>query len=131
MLPPSWKSELQRTVHEVNNEANAQNVRIGADISSGLASIRQQLEITNARQASGERRQRFFDILTNALLLATVLFTGLSWWVFSDQLTEMRQVYKPIKEQADAARETMIASTRAWLAPRDALFTKELGLEQP
>jgi hypothetical protein len=43
----------------------------------------------------------------------------------------MRQVYKPIKEQADAARETMIASTRAWLAPRDALFTKELGLEQP
>jgi hypothetical protein len=132
MLPPSWKSELEKLVLEENNrEEQSKQTTQDADITAGLVAIKQQLETANEQQASAESRQKRFDIFTALFVFATALFTGLSWWVFSGQLTEMKQVYKPIKEQADITRDAMIASSRAWLAPRNAFFIKELGLNQP
>jgi hypothetical protein len=111
MLPPSWKSEIEEIVQEANHQSKQSNQ--GADTTAGLMAIKEQFKTANEQQASAERRQKRFDNFTALFVFATALFTGLSWWVFSGQLTEMKQVYKPIRQQADITRDAMIASSRA------------------
>lgn len=142
MLPSSWKSEIQKTVEETTNssdaERKARETEQSAAIASQLAALVNQLKGEEERVEQPKQIKKWTDAITLGFVFLTVIFTGLSWCafrdqlgVFKEQLGEMQRVYGPIKEQADAAKGAMIATSRAWLAPRVATFAKELGLHQP
>ena len=130
MLPPSWKSEVQKTVEEAANATGerqkADNEKYSAEIASAIKSF---IDAFNAQSNKPERKdkiKRFLDIATVVLLFGTAVFTGLGWLVFREQLGEMQKVYTPIKNSADAAKnaaaaaeKSFVAGTRAWLMPRD------------
>ena len=62
-----------------------------------------------------EQNKQFRDWVTIAALVGAGIFAAMQW-------VEMSAVYKPISDQAGAAHDTMIASSRAWVGPIDALI---------
>jgi hypothetical protein len=135
MLPPSWKSESEETAKEAINADTEQRQPQQNNAASNIsAAIKTLSDAQNTQTAHEDWHQKInvsLSGITILLVFLTAIFTGLSWCAFRDQLSEMKRVYGPIKEQADAARDAMIATSRAWLAPRVATFAKELSLHQP
>jgi hypothetical protein len=97
--------------------------------------------IAQGGQSSRDEEKREDDLkqtrewLTIALLIATVVLLG---W----QIDEMRAVYGPIKDQAEAAKasataalaqsrnseKALIQTQRAWVGPRNATLTTEIAI---
>lgn len=89
MLPPSWKGEIEKATKEATNTERPDLVK------------------------------RTIDIATVVLLIGTVIFTGLSWCVFRDQLR--------VAQSSDATfKDTLVAANRAWLAPTHVDFFKPI-----
>jgi hypothetical protein len=145
MLPPSWKSEVQKAVDEKIDADRGQRQAQQNDASTKIAAaIKALSDAQNTQTEHDDRNEKTnvkLAILTIFLVFLTVVFTGASWWVFSGQLTEMKSAGEQTKQlietnaklveaatkQAEAAtenakisRDSYIASQRAWVGPRNA-----------
>src|SRR5690348_16065585 len=107
MLPPSWKSEVQKAVEEAattdKNQREAQQNEAGTKIAAAINALRDAQAAQTTSEDANEKKSQAINKATLFLVAFTVLFTGLSWLAFRDQLTEMRNAYGPIKQSADAA----------------------------
>src|ERR1700730_1997228 len=132
MLPPSWKSEVQKAVEEAANrdahKREASEAEKSAAITSQLSALVDQLEGQEEREKRPKQIKIWTDFITLILVALTAVFTGLAWWVFRGQLhvfegqfTEMQKVYGPIKESADAATSAADTAKNA-LIQRDRAF---------
>jgi hypothetical protein len=99
MVPPSWKTEIEETVekaaHSSAERQRAENEQYSTEVS---AAIKSPADAYNAQHNKPERKdhtKRFIDVGSFFLLVGTVVFTGLSWWVFRDQLKEMQSSCRP------------------------------------
>jgi hypothetical protein len=119
MLPPSWKEEVQKAAEQAANADREQRqARINDAAANISAAIKTLSDAQNAQTGHEDRNQKInvrLNALTIFLVFLTVIFTGMSWWAFRDQLTEMRKVYDPISASANAAKDSLIASQRAWV----------------
>jgi hypothetical protein len=145
MLPPSWKSEVQKTVEDAANtdreKREVQNNDAAAKISAAIDTLSNAQQTQTSHEDRNEKINVGLAILTIFLVFLTVLFTGLSWLTFRDQLKEMKasseQTNKIIDanvklvdaatkqaeaatENAKIARDNFVASERAWVGPRNA-----------
>src|ERR1700688_288715 len=109
MLPPSWKSEVQKAVEEATaadrDQRKAEQNEASANFAAAINSLRDTQTAQTNSEDSNEKKNQAINKATLVLVAFTVLFTGLSWSAFRNQLTEMQKVYGPIKESADAARD--------------------------
>ena len=144
MLPPSWKSEVQKAIEEkidANREQRqAEQSEAGAKIASAIKALSDAQNTQTAHDDRNEKINVWLAVITIFLVFLTVVFTGASWWVFSGQLNEMRtaadQTNKIIEantklvdaatkqaaaaaENAQVARNSYVASQRAWVGPRN------------
>src|SRR5580693_1979766 len=145
MLPPSWKSEVQKAVEETANAdreyREAQNNDAAAKVAAAIETLSDAQETQTDHEDRNEKINVGLAILTIFLVFLTVIFTGLSWLTFRDQLKEMKasaeQTNKIIDansklvdastkqaeaaaENAKIARDSYVASQRAWVGPRNA-----------
>ncbi len=145
MLPPSWKSEVQKTVEEAANadrkNREAQNDDAAAKITAAIEALSNAQQTQTSHEDRNEKINVALAVLTIFLVFLTVVFTGLSWLTFRDQLNEMkvsaRQTNKIIDanaklvdaatkqaeaatENAKIAQDNFVASERAWVGPRNA-----------
>lgn len=116
MLPPSWKTEVQKTIEESasaeRDQRKAEQNEASANIAAAINALRDaQAAQTNSEDAN-EKKNQAINKATLALVAFTVLFTGLSWLAFREQLKEMRKVYDPIKQSADAAKAAAEAANK-------------------
>jgi len=145
MLPPLWKSEIQKAIEETTNadrehwEAQANDA--AAKITSAIKTLSYAQETQTSHEDRNEKINVALAVLTIFLVFLTVVFTGLSWLTFRDQLNEMKsssiQTNKIIDanaklvdaatkqaeaatENARIARDNYVASERAWVGPRNA-----------
>ncbi|HMG77814.1 MAG TPA: hypothetical protein VK591_03970 [Xanthobacteraceae bacterium] len=144
MLPPLWKSEIQKAIEETANadheKREAQNNDAAAKITAAIDALSNAQQTQTSHEDINEKINVGLAILTIFLVFLTVIFTGLSWLTFRDQLTEMKasaeQTNKIIDanaklvdaatKQAEAAtdnakiaRDNFVASERAWVGPRN------------
>jgi hypothetical protein len=106
----SWEREsenaMQDEMHEAVNEGETAERNCCAQIVAALKSIKDQLESQDNRQQSTERRKNWMAGLTLAFLMATTLFTGLSW-------NEFVKAYVPAEKSATAAASSASTAERA------------------
>lgn len=116
MLPPSWKSEVQKAIEETANASSERQKAEGEKNSAEIAAaIKRFVHAYDAQHDKPERKdkvKRLLDVTTVILLFGTAIFTGLGWLAFRSQLAEMRKVYDPIVKSANAARDAADASGR-------------------
>jgi hypothetical protein len=122
-LPPSWKGDVDKTINEaIARYADAQDRadEQSREIATRIEALTDELKRYNAKQEGEEPRKRTRENWTIAGLIATAVFTFalaiFSLW----QVLESRRAYEPIKESADAAkqsaevsRNTLILAQRA------------------
>ena len=144
MLPPSWKSEVQKAIEEKidanRDQRQAEQSEASAKIASAIKALGDAQNTQTAHDDRNEKINVWLAAITIFLVFLTVVFTGASWWVFSGQLNEMRtaadQTNKIIEantklvdaatkqaaaaaENAQVARNSYVASQRAWVGPRN------------
>jgi hypothetical protein len=144
MLPPSWKSDVQKAVEEKIGadrvQRQAQQSEASAKIAAAIEALSDAQNTQTAHDDRNEKINVWLAVITIFLVFLTVVFTGASWWVFSGQLNEMRtaadQTNKIIEantklvdaatkqaaaaaENAQIARDNFVASQRAWVGPRN------------
>ena len=145
MLPSSWKTEVKEAIEEAANadreKRQAQNNDAATKITAAIDALGNAQQTQTSHEDRNEKINVGLAILTIFLVFLTVVFTGLSWLTFRDQLKEMKasaeQTNKIIAanaklvdaatKQAEAAidnakiaRENFVASERAWVGPRNA-----------
>jgi hypothetical protein len=131
MLPTSWKANVQEAVDEKisadKNERITEQRHASAEIAAAINSLRQAQETQTSREDANEKTNQTINKITLGLVAATVLFTGLSWWAFHEQISEIKKVYGPIKDQADAAKQSaQTASDALTKAQRSFVFEKDI-----
>jgi hypothetical protein len=156
MLPPSWKSEVQKTVEETANadreNREAQNNDAAAKIAAAIDTLSNAQQTQTSHEDRNEKINVGMAILTIFLVFLTVVFTGLSWLAFREQLAEMKKVYGPVSDQADAAKKAaeatvkaadaatkqsensdkaLIESQRAWVGPTNAKVDGAIEIGKP
>jgi hypothetical protein len=112
MMPPLWKTELQKTVEETvradrENRKTQQN-DAAAKIAGSLEAISNAQDRQTTHQDSSSKKNLALNIVTIGLVFLTVYFTYKSWRTFKAQLTEMHT-------QTVTAANTLIATERPWL----------------
>jgi hypothetical protein len=116
MLPDSWKREIKESIEEATaaerNQRKTEQNEAGASIAAAIHTLRDAQTTQTDREDSNEKKNQAINKATLALVAFTVLFTGLSWWAFREQLEEMQKVYTPIKESADAAKAASEAALK-------------------
>ncbi len=116
-LPPSWKSEVQKAVEETTaaerNKWKAEQDKASTTIAAAIDALRDAQAAQTNSEDGNEKKNQAINKATLVLVAFTVLFTGLSWWAFRSQLDEMKKVYGPVSEQADAAKKAADATVRA------------------
>jgi len=114
MLPPSWKSEVQKSVEEHANADREQRQTEQSDastkIAAAISSLRDAQNTQTTHEDANQKTSVWLNSITIFLVFLTVIFTGLSWCAFHDQLTEMRKVYDPVVKSANAARDAADAA---------------------
>ena len=136
MMPSSWKTEIEETVekaaHSSSERQRVQDEKNSADISAAIKSL---TDAYNAQRDKPERKdqiKRFLDVANFFLLVGTVVFTGLSWWVFRDQLVEMKRAYGPVKDSAAAAKKSADVAESALLnLERPYIFVEDAKVIRP
>jgi len=129
MLPPSWKAETQKAVeeiiscHESKREANQDNA--ATKITASIDALRDAQNCQTSHQDSGDKKNRTLSLVTVALLFVTVFFTYKTWSAISDQVVEMRKVYDPIKQSADAAKAAATAAQKSADLAEEALTRRD------
>lgn len=136
MLPPSWKSDIQKAIAKTTNASserqNAQREQNATAIAKEIKCLVQAYNTQHNKPERRDRLKRLLDVGTFLLVLGTTIFTGLAWWafkgqlhVFQEQLTEMQNAYTPIKQSADAAQKaaevaekTLVGTQRAFVFVR-------------
>jgi hypothetical protein len=120
MLPPSWKGEVQKAVEETiktdADQRQTQQDNNAANITAALKAISDAQDRQTSHEDGSDKKNLALNVVTIILLFVTVFFTYKTWKTFEGQLEEMRKVYKPIEDQAKVAQETLIASSRGWIA---------------
>ena len=135
MLPPSWKGEVQKAVEETiktdADQRQTQQDNNAANITAALKAISDAQDRQTSHEDGSDKKNLALNVVTIILLFVTVFFTYKTWKTFEGQLEEMRKVYKPIEDQAKVAQETLIASSRGWIAPRAAQIAGRLEKGRP
>lgn len=149
MLPPSWKAEAQKAVEEAANtdreQRNAEQSDAASQIAAAINALRDAQQTQTSHEDTNEKINVGLAIVTIVLVFLTVIFTGLSWCAFRDQLHEMQaagrqtqQITEATTEQARAAtenakttRDAYVASQRAWVGPTTAKINGDFALGKP
>ena len=131
MLPPSWKSEVEKSIEEEANRSAAKressNAEQSAAIARQLTALIDQLKGEEDREKRPKQIKIWTDAITLFLVAATAVFTGLAWLVFKEQLGEMQRAYGPISEQAVAATSAAkTASDALTKAQRPFVYQKSI-----
>jgi hypothetical protein len=99
MLPPSWKGEVQKAVEEATaaegNQRKAEQDEAGANIAAAINSLKDAQTAQTNSEDSNEKKNQGINKATLVLVAFTVLFTGLSWYVFKRQLTVTQADQRP------------------------------------
>ncbi len=97
MLPPSWKSEVQKAVEETANadrqQREAQQNNASADITAAIIALRDAQHAQTSSEDANEQKNRPINKITLTFVFLTAIFTGLSWLAFRAQLGEMIRAY--------------------------------------
>ena len=134
MLPENWKKEIVEAVNEAdtrNAERHETQVARQNAIAAPLDSFADQFRRYASKQHKTEQtkgRRELAGIIGVYLSAFLVFITAL---IFYCQLRVFESTDKATRDSAAAARATLIASSRAWLAPRSASFTPIPKLHQP
>jgi hypothetical protein len=119
MLPPSWKGEIEKTVEETTHtnseQRKAQQDNAVATIAAAIKALRDAQEAQTSHEDRNDKKNRRINVTTLILVFLTLIFTGLSWWTFHEQVNEMKLAYGPIKQTADATKAALVAGQRAWV----------------
>jgi hypothetical protein len=114
MLPPLWKNEIEKTIEERANTDREQRETAQNDAAAKVAAAIKTLSDAQDAQTTSEdrndKKNRAINITTLGLVFLTVIFTGLSWLAFRDQLRVFERTDKTL-------HETMVAADRAWIIP--------------
>jgi hypothetical protein len=114
MLPPSRKGKAKKTVEEATNadskQWQAQQNSAATSIFDAIIALRDAQQAQTCHEDRNDKKNRALSVVTIGLVFLTVIFTGLSWCAFRDQLEEMQRAYGPIKESADAAKKAAEAA---------------------
>jgi len=99
VLPPSWKTEIEKTVEEKTDaHGEREEAQREKDSTSIAREIKALVDACNTQADKPKRTdkvKRRLDVATVVLIFFTALFTGLAWWVFKGQLDEMRTDQRP------------------------------------
>jgi hypothetical protein len=99
VLPPSWKSEIQKAVEETANAGREQRKAEKDNESSKIVLAIEALSDAQKTQTAHEDRNdgksHRLNLIMIFLVFGTVVFTGLSWWVFNGQLDEAKADRRP------------------------------------
>lgn len=146
MLPPSWKGEVQEAVEEATNtdseQRKARQSNAAAKIAASIDALRYAQEIQTSHEDQNENINIGLAVTTIFLVFLTVIFTGLSWCAFREQLHEMqasgeqtKKIIEAANQQAAAAnesakttRDAYVASQRAWVGPSNAKIDGEIAI---
>jgi len=144
MLPPAWKGEIQKTIEDETAADRDERDSAATKIAVAVGNLSDAQNAQTRSEDSNETKDRWISIATLIFVILTVLFTGLSWWTFRDQLIEMHSAAEQTNKIIDAnaklvdaatkqaeaatentkiARANFVASERAWLGPRNAKST--------
>jgi hypothetical protein len=141
MLPPSWKDEIKKSVEETTNaeaeDRRAQEGGNAAKIAAAIIALRDAQNTRTEHLEAGDRKKRAIDLITIAVVSLTLIFTGLSWIAFYEQVHEMKLAYGPIKESAEAATKsanvaesTLVATNRPWISVEKIDITAPLEITE-
>jgi len=126
MLPPSWKSDIQKSIEEEKHadaeKREAQQNNTAAKIAAAIKTISDAQSTQTTHEDSNQKVNVTLNGITIFLVLLTVIFTGGSWYVFHQQLTEMQKVYVPIEQSADAAARAADAAVKSADVARQTLI---------
>jgi hypothetical protein len=116
VLPENWKKEIEEAVDKATGRADQASQRaneIQSKISAGIDAVAGALNKQNEKHSREDSSKRSRETWTLCAVGAAAVFTlGLD--VLSGcQLREMQKVYGPIKEQAEAAKNSAIAAQDA------------------
>jgi hypothetical protein len=104
MLPPSWKSEVQKAVEETatadKNQREARQNEASAKIATAINSLRDAQAAQTNSEDTNEKKNQGINKATLVLVAFTVLFTGLSWLVFRDQAHTLRDQLDSFEREA-------------------------------
>ena len=156
MLPPSWKSEVQKAIEEATDadrqQREAQQNNAASQITTAINALSDAQNAQTSSEEGNERKDRAISIVTLFLVFLTVIFTCLTWWTLSGQLTEMKSAGEQTKqlieangqladaankqataaaENAKTAHDAYIASQRAWVGPNNAKIDGEIAIGKP
>jgi hypothetical protein len=119
MLPTSWKGEIEKTIEETTHthseQRKAQQDNAAATIAAAIKALRDAQEAQTSHEDRNDQKNRRINVTTLFLVFLTLIFAGLSWWAFYEQVNEMKLAYGPIKQTADATKAALVAGQRAWL----------------
>jgi hypothetical protein len=145
MLPPSWKSEVQKAAEETANtdrqQREAEQNNAATDVTAAINALADAQKAQTSSEDSNEQKDRAISWVTLFLVFLTVIFTFLTWRTLSGQLDEMKSAGEQTKhlidangqladaankqataaaENAKTAHDAYVASQRAWVGPRNA-----------
>lgn len=126
MLPPSWKGDIQKTVQEAGDaerqKREAEQTNAASRITTAIEALANAQATQTSHEDSHHKVNVGFNGVTIFLVFLTVIFTAASWYVFRNQLDEMKKVYEPIRQQAEVASSNLVYANRAWLIARNAAW---------
>ena len=106
---------VEETTHTNSEQRKAQQDHAAGTIAAAIKALRDAQETQTSHEDRNDKRNRTINVITLFGVLLTVIFTGLSWCAFREQVNEMKLVYVPIKQTADATKAALVAGQRAWV----------------
>jgi len=113
-VPPQNSSEENpKAAPEGDNPSGHDPESPSADFAALIDAIKKEGRAYRKEEQREDSGKKFRDWITIGLVAATL-------FVFAWQLREMTRAYKPLQEQAEAAKDSAIAGARAWVGPYQA-----------
>ena len=110
MFPPSWKSEVQKAVEEAANanreQREAEKDYENSKIVLAIEALSDAQKTQTAHEDRNDKKNRRLNWVTIFLVFGTVVFTGLSWWIFKGQLDEAKADRRPWVKFVDLTTTT-------------------------
>ncbi len=118
MPPSSGERKAQESIKkttDANRKQRKTKKRNGeAKIAAAIESLRYAQETQTSHEDASDKKNRRINKWTLFLVSLTVVFTGLSWWVFHGQLNEMRSEQRPWLYASDIAIAGRIVSVEEY-----------------
>jgi hypothetical protein len=116
MLPPSWKSEVQKTIEETANadrqKREAEQNNAAAKVTAAINSLADAQKAQTSSEDSNEQKDRAINWVTLFLVFLTVIFTFLTWRTLSGQLREMKSAGEQTQKIIDTNAKLVEAATK-------------------